>query len=173
MPFILRKIKNKRTWAAISHKERPDFAPPDCFIDLRTSQSTLSVWLIEDDKSNLLDVVAALAIEGGDIDHFHFVLAPIDRMPKGSSLTETDGKTPYIAARKFHRTLSGLTAQGIIEFVFAVLEGGEAPDYVEQLKIKKFLWNKYCSDTSEFEGLAETVVKDIETYGRVNAPKGR
>lgn len=60
MSFVLRKLDRKAAFYPLPTLRRGD-VQADAFYDLRTSGNALSVWLVQEDQTNLNRIVAALA----------------------------------------------------------------------------------------------------------------
>ncbi len=75
MALLLRTVRRGRWVGALGHDwlEEGDVAA-DPLADLRTSENTLSVWQVDDDKSNLLRIVAAFASTRDTFANFDFAL---------------------------------------------------------------------------------------------------
>ena len=75
MPFILRTIRKSKWY---KHERVPWLVEgelqADALGDLRTSDNELSVWLVEDDESNLEQVVTALAVTRQRISNVDYAL---------------------------------------------------------------------------------------------------
>ena len=75
MPFVLRKIRKSKWW---KHPGVPWLAhsdlQADALGDLQTSSNQLSVYHIEDDKSNLEQIVTALAASRDTIANLDYAL---------------------------------------------------------------------------------------------------
>lgn len=72
MPLLLRKIR-KSKWYSLPWLTNGDLQA-DSLGDLITKNNELSVWLIEDDKSNLERIIAALSANCDTISNFDYAL---------------------------------------------------------------------------------------------------
>lgn len=96
MAFILRKIR-KAKW--YKHDNIPwlgeDELQADALADLITTDISLSVWYIEDDRSNLNQVVAALAATSDHISNLDFALLESRVLSDvGIKIIKTPGLSP-------------------------------------------------------------------------------
>jgi hypothetical protein len=83
--------------------------------DFRTKDNTLSVWLIDNDKSNLDRVAAAFATTRKKLDLVEFVLLPDNLLPPDIQVKKEDGETfDGMANKDWHRDLVQLTGQRIV-----------------------------------------------------------
>jgi len=62
MPRLIRRIRKAR-WTLQAWLGEGEL-PSDVFLDLNSKDNTLSLWLVEDDNSNLNRVLAAMAAQG-------------------------------------------------------------------------------------------------------------
>lgn len=91
--------------------------------DLRTTDNALSVWLIHDDKSNLEQVIIALAVNRQQIDKFEYGL--FDQaipLKLDIPMLTSDGKTPIPDANRWHRDLVQLTADKLVDLAKAIFD---------------------------------------------------
>jgi hypothetical protein len=111
VPLILRKIRKKRWYGEDSEPWlQCHEIQADALGDLGTSCNVLSVWLIEDNLSNLEQVVAALASSGDSVSNFDYVAINIELLfTIGIEIEKIEGNTPYLEANKWHRDLIKLT----------------------------------------------------------------
>ena len=125
MPFLLRGLKKLELWKQDSPTfawvGKDDFAA-DLITDLvPTHGGTLSVWVIEDDLSNLSRVIAAMIATktkkesvGSD---FPYLLINQDAIAdEGFELDEKQGDTPDdVANKKWHRDIAKLTCSKLFQ----------------------------------------------------------
>jgi hypothetical protein len=112
VPLLLRKIR-KNKWCKSDSVPwiEEDEIQSDALGDLITSSNTLSVWLVEDDKSNLEQVIVALASSCDYISHLDYALVKADLLLNiGVKIESKEGLTPYSKANKWHRDLEEMTA---------------------------------------------------------------
>jgi len=87
----------------------------DAIFDLKTDDNALSVWHVEDDKSNLQVVIAALSTTSDNLSNLDYVLVEQSVFAKaGLKVIHTRGKTVYDEANKWHRDLVELSAKSLI-----------------------------------------------------------
>ncbi len=116
MPLLLRKIRKNRWY-------KPDVAagapaspmPADPVGDLYTSGNDLSVFQIENDRSNLERVVTALGANAETISNVDYALFE-DRLVTQVKLeiNETPGGTPDEEVNKWHRDIAVGTADNLL-----------------------------------------------------------
>jgi hypothetical protein len=83
MPFFLRTIRKARWYnvEGVSWLEKGDIQA-DPLADLNTKGNELSVWLVENDRSNLEQVVTALAATRTDISNLDYALLDVRLLPE-------------------------------------------------------------------------------------------
>ncbi len=123
MPLLLRLIRKNRWYS--------DETPPwlqngeiqaDPLGDLVTGNNNLSVWEVEDDKSNLDQVITALAASHDSISNLDYSLFDKNSLSKIGIRVETSkGKTPYEKANNLHRDLIELTATKLVKLAEVML----------------------------------------------------
>lgn len=123
MPLLLRKIRRSK-WHSSG-------TPPwlqngeiqaDALGDIRTDSNNLSVWEVEDDKSNLDQVITALAASCDSLSNLDYSLFDKSSLSKIGIKAETNkGKTPYERANNLHRDLIELTATKIVKLAEVML----------------------------------------------------
>lgn len=124
MPFLLRKITKpkwlKEMWLATGK------APANALGDLRSEENKISFWHIEDNKSNLTKVVAALA-SGRDFPTI-FDYALIDQTlltTIGIKIDHTVGNSFHKEADKYwHHNTIELSAENVAKIADIIMEHG-------------------------------------------------
>lgn len=117
MAFVLRKIRQTR-WETEEGVGLVtlESIPSDPLGDLQTSGGKLSLWVIEDDHSNLERVIAALASTCSSLSNFDYALFDMEVLDGlGLAYEHVDGASPdHVANVKWHRDLVGLTGMQIL-----------------------------------------------------------
>ncbi len=113
MPSLLRKTAPGK-WREDDTWMRLGDLPADAFNDLRTDRNALSVWWIEDDKSNLEDVLTALAATGNCASAMKYrLLDPSIMTGLGIEISLAPGDSPFARANGWHRDLTKLTCESL------------------------------------------------------------
>lgn len=149
MAYLLRKIKGTRwipdkTWPQI---DSDDFHS-DPLSDLNTTAANLSVYLVEDDLSDLELVVKGLAANTRASRFDYILIAESSLSENGYSLSESLGETPYTAANRRHRDITNLTARTLVSLGKLMMLGSDR-NYIPKKDIKKLI--KEAVETGEFE----------------------
>jgi hypothetical protein len=127
MPFILRKIRKGRWYiGGISWVEEGDIHA-DPLADLNTKDNELSVWLVQDDRSNLGQIVTAIAATRDHVSNLDYALLDLQSLlilnPK---IKHTRGGTPDEEANaSWHRDLHELSGLKLVELAKIILERAE------------------------------------------------
>jgi len=129
MPYFLRAIYSNINW------ERTQFPSwlkegelPSCIIkDLRADNNALSLWEISDDKSNLLDIVAAFVSLRKDIKYdFDYALLSANYLDELSfTHSKKPAKTAYRDMNHYHRDVSNLSINNVVYFANLLSRHGE------------------------------------------------
>ena len=139
MGFLLRQIRKSKWYA---HKDVPWLGEgniqADALADLKTEDNALSVWFIEGDKTNLEDVVAALAAGRDVIANFDYALIDESLVTEiGIKVTATPGEVGDPRVRIWHRDLAELSGGKLYGLALAISKHGEKqrvlPDTVTDL----------------------------------------
>ena len=117
MPFVLRKIRKSKwykseavPWLLEGHLQA------DALVDLATKGNRLSIYLVNEDYSNLEQLVAALATSNTDyISDFEYAIFDLIFLDDiGIKLEEIEGETPDRIVNSWHRDLVELSASKIM-----------------------------------------------------------
>lgn len=127
MPFVFRKIRRARwvrspdlDWLAEGELQA------DALLDVLTENNKLSVYLIEDDRSNFQQVVAALAANRDKPANMDYALIDMSElMALDIQFAETSGETVDTAVNAIHRDLIKLTAAKVAAMSNVMLTQGE------------------------------------------------
>ena len=122
MPLILRTLRKNK----FVHELQPawilqDEIQADALKDLETTDNDLSVWLIEEDLSNLDRVLAALAANRDQLANIDFALISLDVLTElGLLFQATPGVTADKEVSLLHRDLIRLTANRLASLAQAI-----------------------------------------------------
>lgn len=122
MPFLLRTIR-KAKW--YKNENVPwlaeDELQADALADLSTKDNELSVWHIEDDRSNLEQVVTALAAGRDYIANLDYALFDQQILSAiNIKIKDTKGGSPDEKVNSWHRDLVELSATKLMELAKAI-----------------------------------------------------
>lgn len=124
---MLRKIRQARWYKVEGAWLAADEIPADPLSDLTTKDNQLSIWYIEDDRSNLERVIAALAASGTDIANVDYAL--LDHQWLGDlyiTMASTRGGTPDEEVNTaWHRDLVELSAGKLVTLATAIFTHAE------------------------------------------------
>lgn len=141
MPYFLRAIYSNIKW------EKTHFPPwveegdlPSCIIkDLNADDNALSVWEIPNDKSNLDDVITAVAssIRRSVKNDFDYALLDVDHVDEINFKPSIKlGDTPFDEMNPYHRNLSNLSINKVVYFAHLLRAHG---------KFERMGWKKLAS----------------------------
>lgn len=122
MPFILRTIRKNRWLQENLDWLKEGDVPADPLGDLATTNNELSVWFVEDDKSNLEQILAAFAATRETSAHVDYALFDPQILEELGILNKrTKGGTPDPQANTWHIDLYELSASKLVELTKALL----------------------------------------------------
>lgn len=126
MAFWLRRIRKSKWY---KHSD-VDWLPPgeiqaDAMSDISTNSNNLSVWWIDDNQTNLAQVIAALSAKRDHIDEFSYALIPISEIYYLNIKSEQNiGDTPdQYANNSWHWNLLELTASNLLNLGKIIANG--------------------------------------------------
>jgi len=128
VPRLLRSIRKSKWY---KHREVPWLptgkVQADALGDLKTEDNKLSVWHVEDDRSNLERVVAAFAASRECISNFDYALVDEATLLKlNVKMETTPGLTPDDEVNgRWHRDLCEMTADKLLALAMAIAAKGE------------------------------------------------
>src|SRR5438045_1847252 len=127
MPFLLRKL-TKQKW-------QPEYAigwllegdlQADALNDLATQNNELSVFHIDDDKSNLNRVVAALAAKRDSLDKLDYALVASQIADDAGFKTRMiKGDTADEAVNQWHRDITELSVANLANLAVVIKQRGQ------------------------------------------------
>jgi hypothetical protein len=129
MPYFLRAIYSNIKWDITqfpSWLKESDL--PSCIIrDLRADDNALSLWEILDDKSNLLDIIAAFASLRKDIKRdFDYALLNANYLDELTfTPSKKPGRTAYHDVNHYHRNIPNLSINSVVRFAHLLSRHGE------------------------------------------------
>jgi len=112
----------------------------DALGDITTSSNALSVWLIEEDGSNIENVVSALASNRDELTNFDYAVLELDEViNSGINIKEATGETPDDNANgRWHRILVELTVPNINTLAITIQTSGQIKR-VSPKNVKKWI----------------------------------
>jgi hypothetical protein len=164
MPFFLRKIR-KAKWLNDKGLSwlQPSDLQADAVFDLKTDDNSLSVWHVEDDESNLEQVLVAVGASLDYLTNLDYALADQDLLLEtGIKMTATTGKTGYRVANQWHRDLVELTAERVLEIARTIQTRGLRLDRVLSKKLAALLKKRIESGDVDLSSLNEHLRAEIQ-----------
>lgn len=137
MPFILRKVRKNRWYKseAESALGQGD-VPADALGDLQTQGNVLSIWRIDDQKSNLDRIACAIAVGAKSSSNLDYAILDFKYFNKLKLKYEASkGGTLDSIINDCHIDVQELTGKKLIRLARAFFEHGE----VERMLEKKVL----------------------------------
>lgn len=141
MPTFVIKVKQPRWYKSGWPRflKQPDI-PGDCLKDLNVQQTNLSVWHVEDNKSNLQRILTALAALNTSAEHLDYLLFDVATVANlGITAKKTNGDTPdHLANLSWHYDLVDLSGQKVLDLAHAIFWVCET-SRIQKLTIAKWL----------------------------------
>lgn len=128
MPLILRNVRQNRWFKeqATAQLANGD-VPADPLADLATTNNTLSVWEVADDRSNVERIVRAVAVTKNELADAGYVLFDSQYLEVVGIQTQKErGKTPDDDANAWHLDLVDLSGNKLVMLTRLILENGES-----------------------------------------------
>ena len=133
--------RNKNKW----YEDKPswlknDEIHADPLADFVTTKNSLSVWRVEDNKSNLQRIIAALAAIRDRIDKLDYVLFD-EKLLKECDIKVklTEGNSPDQEANAWHYDLIELSAQKLVKLAETVWENQPEADRIMPKKVRDWV----------------------------------
>lgn len=155
--FLLRKIEKNR-WI------RPEYLPQDetradTLLDLQTKGNRLSLWLVEEDRSNLERIVAALAAQRDHMSNLDYALIDCGVFEKLNIKVEnSEGTSPDSEANKnWHRELVELSVSQVAKLA-KIVEDSER-ERVSESTVARWIGQRIDNGHIERELLKPGIAK--------------
>jgi len=167
LPFLLRKINYKKwirnpdldSW--LNENEIPADSLNDLIFNLKNN--SISAWKVEDDNSNLNDIIIALATNPDYISELSYILIDLNILPKyGIEYNEISGETKYNKANQlWHLNLIKLSGKKALILAQEFFNKGEKKRIYKKQLLKLFEKNRKILKNLEIENLKDDVRKHI------------
>ena len=165
MPFLLRTIRKSRWYSEGKPYIAPSEASADALIDLKTDDDALSVFHIEDDRSNLERVITALAANRdriSNLDYALFAYHLLEEIDVQSKITA--GESPDIAVNTFwHRDLVEFSALKLATLANAMLTRAQKVRVPER-RIKELLFSALTNGQIEKSKIDPRITSMIDAH---------
>jgi hypothetical protein len=129
MAKLLRKVKKQNRWYRSEAQPLLDAGdvPADPIGDLNTSGNRLSVYRVDESRSNIERIARALAVNAQHLDNVGYVLFDISLLERASiGLDSTRGDTDDSVVNEYHADLIDLTGNKLVTLTRLILLEGES-----------------------------------------------
>jgi len=164
MPLVIRFIKSYLTWE-IAPKDKvwlqKDEIPADPLSDLRTNRNKLSVYLLDDDKSQVERCAAAYAANRNKIEELDYLLfdeSLIDEMQ--IKRHQFDGNLVDIEINKLHWNLCELSSQKLVELAMRLIDDCQTDSY-DRFQITQLINNSIHNGWIKKDSLNKGIKKRL------------
>lgn len=163
MPFFVRIIRHSRWYIQEEKWLQKGEIPADTLIDLRTEKNKLSVWVVEDNKSNLDRVLTAFAANRNDIDNLDYALFKQSIISKCNIQTEkSDAETPDREANiSWHYNFIQLSAQKLVNLATMIIEENAELERIPKQRITQMIKEAVESGYIDSGKLKSGILKEI------------
>lgn len=167
MTLILRLIRQHR-W------DRPqgggwlgdDDVPADPMADFaNTTENRLSVWMVDDQKTNLNQIVVAMATNRDKLDKLDYVLFPRAYLDAAEIAWEDDhGDTPDDEANTWHRNLVELSADKVVALTKMVWKRDKEQERIAKADVRARIVDAVLEDRIPLGKLSRKLLAAIEPF---------
>jgi hypothetical protein len=164
MPAFLRKIHRPRWYREESAALlAAGDVPADVFVDLRTQKNSLSVWEIQDDRSNFESVVAAYASTQNSFANFDYALFDCARLQSiGVAAMLAPGETKdEDANREWHYDLVDLSGHKLLQLAILIFDETTERARVSEMQVKAFVAQAISNGRLKAGALHENMQKKL------------
>jgi hypothetical protein len=165
MPFLLHTIRKIKwsydpdiRWLQLGELQA------DALVDIKTTDNALSMWFIEDDRSNLERVIAALAANQDYPANIDYALINLsDIAGNGFKLEKTKGETADIQVNSWHHDIVELSAGRLLQLA-QVFQSAAEKQRVPKPDVHQFLLrgiNQKHLDPQRIKIKSEKTRKDL------------
>lgn len=116
MPFLFRQIKKSRWYNSDAQSFlQNDDIPADPLGDLQTKNNELSIWFVDDTKSNLEQIATALAAKRDAVANVDYALLDFQYIKElGFKIKNSKGGTPDKDINEFHKDIIELSGVKLV-----------------------------------------------------------
>lgn len=171
MPFILRTIRKSRWYDSETLPWLPEGdIQADPLGDLVTKGNQLSVWLVDDDRSNLEQILTALAATRDHAANLDYLLFDLQILSETRiRIRQSMGGTPDKEVNDSHRDLVEVSSLRLVELVKRVLANDHEKGRRLEKELLKLVGQAVLSGRVKLEelkpGLKAKVEAQIKSQG--------
>lgn len=161
MPLVLRKI-SKSKWYHLPWMTTGE-VQGDSLKDLKTDSNELSVWYVDDNRSNLDQVLTCLASNTDSISHIDYALIDVNTI-QALEITVADNvpaKTPFAAGNIWHRDLVQLTGEKILRLAREIQTRPELRERCEKGRTRKLLSAAFNAQALDLSRVSRELQQEI------------
>lgn len=137
MVYLFRKIV-ELNWLFTAPSKQSEF-PADPLSDLNTNNNELSVYQVDQEKSNLEDIIVGIAVNRAFLKNIDYALLNKDNLDSEDyEIKESPAEIKYTKAIPHHRNICNLTAKKIVNLARVIYSKGEHST-VTKAKVKELI----------------------------------
>lgn len=135
----------------------------DALTDLTTQNNALSMWIVEDNSSNLNRIISAIAATNQNLSNIDYALLDFTIVEGlGVKVGVVPGATPDMQANEvWHRDFQELTARQIMGLADAIRVNGRLERF-QSPKVLKLIQSAVQSGHIEKQSLSESIQKKMD-----------
>lgn len=164
MAILFRGIGNKAWWDK-SHDDFPWLGKSELVADvlksLGTVDGTLSMYQIENPETQVSRVIAALASGKDTIQHFDYLLVPIDVVMDRFQSDDTLGKTPDSTVNNWHLDIVNLTPYRVSQLSYILHHNRLRLFRMPKLEVKSALQTSKDNGFIEMSRVSKRIAKAL------------
>ena len=167
MPLVLRKTRTNTIWDKSANEfswlEKGDIAA-DAVTDLATSDNDLSIYVINDDLSQLdrcLSALAASRMRLIPLDYILFDKSVIDRL--GLETNAVEGNLLDIEVNKLHRNIIELSASKLIKLSNIIMDECKLKRILDD-QVANIIANSINNKWIKAKSIHKNLLEDIEKH---------
>ena len=144
MPYIWRAVRLARWEIDAFPWIKPNDIQADALTDLQTQSNILSIWKIEDDLSNLENIITAIAATRLKPDVVQYIMVDIQTiLDAGFTLKETPGDTPFTSMAHYHVDIVELSGQRLVNLARLLQSSPFEKARRTESQVRNLLWQAY------------------------------
>lgn len=169
--YFLRKLDKKSLWTEYSGKynnftwlkNNTDIPADPISNDLKTQNNSLSLYLIEEDKSNLNRIVAALGSNRKNLQNFDYVLIDSHIIyTSGLLVKKKNGNTVDNEVNtKYHFDLNNVSGLVLIQFAKIILDKGQFSRVYHQ-KLLEYIASEIKNNSFDINDLNDNIKEKVK-----------
>ena len=166
MPLVIRFIKSYLNWEILPEESQwlqKEEIPADPLSGLQTKRNTLSVYLINDDKSKLERCVSAFAVTKSSIQEVNYILfEEMYIQEAGIKYIQSDGELIDKEINNLHFNLSEISSQKLVKLAKLIINNDFEADEYDIIQVKQFIQNSLSNNWMAYDSLNNGIRRGLK-----------